>query len=119
MVQREKTKGKRLLRPCYTGQFFLQLAMQQTLHCQLPKKFMCNYTPLLQPVNYTLYAVDKMSCCKLQHCRTYLHVTCNAIYKHEPIRMHPLLLIADFKMIISKGCINCIKYFSVVVHMVG
>ena len=37
-MQRNKAKKSEDLRPCYTKQFFLQLATQQTLHCKVQEK---------------------------------------------------------------------------------
>ena len=49
VLQRHMLKGIVLLvkqnnrlRPCYAKQFFLQLAMEQTLRCKLQEKFTCN-----------------------------------------------------------------------------
>ena len=60
------------LRPCYTRQFSLQLATQQTLHCQLPKKFHVQH-PIFDNCNAT-----KMLLCELQESVAACD-TCNTI----------------------------------------
>jgi len=92
-----------ILRPCYTEQFFLQLATQQTLRCKLQKKL--TYNPPFCNCNCCVTSCKKRRTTLYfsQRCETScLCVTspqqlATQFCQNGPIRAH-LSLAGDFKM---------------------